>query len=72
MNIEDLLANKAIKPKEKTETLSTWLLDGHLDTNDLIEFASKGKDTLKATCIEAVEFATNRNLLWPMKKCCYL
>lgn len=60
MDIEELLTNKAIKPKEKTETLSTWLLDGHLNINELIEFASKGNNTLKATCIEAVEFATKQ------------
>ena len=60
MNIEELLTNKAIKPKEKTETLSTWLLAGNLDADDLIEFASKEKDPAKATCIEAIEFATKQ------------
>lgn len=60
MNIEELLKDKAIKPKEKTETICIWLLDGILSTKDIIEFSSKGKDPVKATCIEALEFATKK------------
>lgn len=60
MNIEELVKDKAIKPKEKTETISKWLLDGSINIRKLIEFASKGKDPIKATCIEAIEFATKQ------------
>ena len=60
MNIGDLIKDKAIKPKEKTEQISNWLLDGTIDPKELIEFASKGKDPVKATCIEAIEFASKQ------------
>ncbi len=60
MDIEGLLKDKAIKPKEKTETISNWLLDNTLSTKNLIEFATKEKDPAKATCIEALEFATKQ------------
>ena len=60
MDIEELIKDKATKPKEKTEILSKWLLDGTLASKDLIQFASQGKDPVKATCIEAVEFATKQ------------
>lgn len=60
MNIEELIKDKAIKPKDKTETISMWMLDGTLNIGDVIEFASIGKEPVKATCIEAIEFATKQ------------
>ena len=60
MDITELLNNKNIKPKLKTETLCHWLLDKTISTNQLIQFATKSKDALKATCIEAIEFATKQ------------
>lgn len=60
MNIEELIKDKAIKPKEKTETISKWLLDGNINIKNVIEFASKEKDPVKATCIESIEFATKQ------------
>lgn len=60
MNIEDLIKDKTIKPKEKTETLSAWVSDGTVSAQTVIEFAAKGKDPVKATCIEALEFATRQ------------
>lgn len=61
MDISDIILNKAIKPKAKTELLSKRLLDGSLRTDELTEFASTAKDPVKATCIEALEFATKVN-----------
>ena len=58
MNITELLNDKELKPKVKTETLSGWLLDGKLNVEDLVAFAKTAKDPAKATCIEALEFAT--------------
>ena len=60
MDIAELLNNKNIKPKLKTETLSNWLLDKTISTDQLIQFATNSKDALKATCIEAIEFATKQ------------
>jgi len=61
MNIEELLSDKSLKPKQKTETLAKLLLDKKLPINDLISFANTLKDPDKATCIEAIEFATKNS-----------
>ncbi|MEI6060960.1 MAG: hypothetical protein WCR72_09640 [Bacteroidota bacterium] len=55
MNIAEILQDKLMKPKEKTEML-TMLLSGNTITIDqLINFASSAKDADKASCIEVVE-----------------
>ena len=61
MTIEELLKDKSRKIKEKTETISRWLLDGSISTDELIAFAEKSKDSEKAACIEAFEYATKQN-----------
>lgn len=61
MTIDELLKDKAIKPKEKTETISKWILDKSLPCDELIAMAAKQKDPAKATCIEAMEYATKQN-----------
>lgn len=61
MTIDELLKDKAIKPKEKTETISKWILDKSLPVDELIAFAEKQKDPAKATCIEAMEYATKQD-----------
>lgn len=60
MDISKLLWDKELKSKVKTEILCTWLLAKKIDPNDLISFAETAKDPLKATCIEAFEFATKK------------
>lgn len=62
MTLEELLKDKALKPKDKTETLSQWILEGSLPVEELLAFAEKQKDPAKATCIEAVEYATRQNM----------
>jgi len=61
MTIAEIINDKTKKAKEKVETISKWLLDGSLPTDELIVFAEKAKDAEKATCIEAIEFATKQN-----------
>ncbi|MBS1637338.1 MAG: hypothetical protein JST26_15565 [Bacteroidetes bacterium] len=56
--IQELLNDKHIKPKEKTETISRMLLDGTITASELMELAKTLKDPGKATCIEALEFAS--------------
>jgi HEAT repeat protein len=60
MTIQELLNDKDLKPKVKTETLSGWLLDGKISVDELVLFARTAKDPAKATCIEALEFATRQ------------
>jgi hypothetical protein len=61
MNIAELLSDKTKKIKVKTETISKWLLDGELEPVELMTFAKKANDVEKATCIEAIEYATKIN-----------
>lgn len=61
MTIEELINDKSVKPKEKTETISNWILDKSLPIDELIAFATKQKDPAKATCIESLEYATKIN-----------
>ena len=60
MNIADILNDKTTKPKEKTGTLSKWLLENKISADELTAFAEPAKDPAKATCIEAIEFATKQ------------
>lgn len=61
MTIEELFNDKTSKPKEKVEILSNWVLDRTLPVDELIAFAERSKDPVKASCIEALEFATKQN-----------
>jgi HEAT repeat protein len=61
MTITELLNDKTKKIKVKTETISKWLLEGSMPVDELIAFAEKTKDSEKATCIEAIEYATKQN-----------
>ncbi|TND07972.1 MAG: Uncharacterized protein FD123_2780 [Bacteroidetes bacterium] len=69
MNIEELLSDKEQKPKAKTGTLSRWLLDQKISADDLVTFAGTAKDPAKATCIEALEFATKQKPAIAGQKC---
>ncbi|WLD24228.1 HEAT repeat domain-containing protein [Flavobacterium dauae] len=61
MTIENLLKDKETKAKEKTTIISNWLLEKSLPVDELIAFAEKQKDPVKATCMEAAEYATKEN-----------
>lgn len=61
MILAALLSDKTKKTKEKVQTISQWLLDGSLTAGKLSAFAQKAKDPEKASCIEAIEFATRQN-----------
>lgn len=60
MTPEQLFQDKTIKAKGKVATLGGWLMDGTLSIEALITFAEKQKASDKATCIEAIEFATKK------------
>jgi hypothetical protein len=61
MEIELILKDKLIKPKEKTEMISKMILDRKINLNELIIIAQRAKESDRATCIEAIEFATKSN-----------
>jgi hypothetical protein len=60
MTIEQIFQDKSIKAKGKVKNLGEWLLNGELPIDELLAYAEKQKATDKATCIEAVEFATKK------------
>lgn len=61
MRIKELFNEKSLKPKEKTEVIFKWVLDGSLPIEELLAFAENEKDSTKATCIEAIEYVTKQN-----------
>jgi hypothetical protein len=56
-----LFNDKTIKPKHKIQLAGGWLLDGTIGCEELVQFAAKAKDPVKAGCIEALEYATKEN-----------
>ncbi|MBY0426549.1 MAG: HEAT repeat domain-containing protein [Cytophagales bacterium] len=60
MTIEQVFKDKTIKAKGKVSTIGEWLLNGELPIDELVAYAEKQKATDKATCIEAVEYATKK------------
>ena len=69
MNIDGLLKDKVIKTKEKTETLAALLLEGKLKTDEWLSYSQRAKDPAKATCIEAMEFASKQKPSIINQKC---
>jgi HEAT repeat protein len=61
MNLKTILTTKELKAKAKTELISKMLLNEELGVTELIKFAKQAKDAEKATCIEAIEYATKVN-----------
>lgn len=58
MDIQTTLADKQLKAKAKVEAVARLLLDRQIAIGELIRVAEGSKDKDKATCIEALEFAT--------------
>lgn len=57
-DFSSILNDKSVKPKEKTDWLSNWILENREGTQILLDFAKSSKDPIRATCIEAMEFAS--------------
>ena len=61
MDLQELLNDKGIKSKVKTETINNWLLSEELSVDELTNFARSSKDPIKAICIESIQIATKSN-----------
>lgn len=61
MTIDELFKDKTTKTKEKVAILGQWLSGKKITSNELITYAATAKDPLKASCIEAFEYATKEN-----------
>jgi len=60
MEIEEIFQDKSIKLKGKVAILGAGLLDNALSLQLLLEYADRQNAVDKATCIEAIEYATKR------------
>lgn len=69
MKLEEIFSDKSLKQKGKVEKLGKLLMDSKSGPDELIAFAEKSEDTEKATCIEALEFATRQKPEIADEKC---
>ena len=69
MEIKEILINKTLKPKAKVEKLSQNIIDNKITVNEIMSYAETAKDAEKGTCIEALEFASEKNPEIINKKC---
>lgn len=58
MDISMILSDKTIKGKQQTELISTAILENKTTIQELLSVAESAKDPAKATCIEALEYAS--------------
>lgn len=58
MDLKAIFLDKTTKSKDKTIAISEFIIDNPSELSNIIEFAKVAKDPVKATCIEAIEFAT--------------
>lgn len=61
MQIENILMNKANKPKDNLETLVNHIQRYDIFLGELVDYAKNAKEAHKATCIEALEYITKEN-----------
>ncbi|MCZ4244846.1 hypothetical protein [Pedobacter punctiformis] len=61
MTIEELFKDKSVKAKAKVAQIGEWLLENTLPSDELLAFAETQNATNRATCIEAIEYATKKN-----------
>lgn len=69
INPGTLFQDKTLKQKAKVEMLSSMLINKNLSIDDLVDFAKKSDDNLKATCIETIEYTTKKNQGIANEKC---
>jgi len=60
MNLTALFSDKATKAKAKVSRVGNWVLNGELTVHELLAFSETQKPANKATCIEALEYATRK------------
>jgi hypothetical protein len=58
MEVQAVLANKDLRAKAKAEAICRLLLGGDVSFEAVIDSAKAAKGSERATCIEAIEFAT--------------
>ncbi|WP_199121293.1 HEAT repeat domain-containing protein [Pedobacter sp. ASV28] len=61
MTIEEIFQDKSIKAKGKVAQIGEWLVNKELPMEELLAFADKPSASNRATCIEALEYATKKS-----------
>ncbi len=61
MDINEILNDKLRKPKEKTEAISSLLSGNTISIGKLVQYAALAREADKASCIEAIEFASQKH-----------
>lgn len=61
MNLALLFKDKTIKAKTKMARVGNWILSDELGVHELLAFSETQNPSDKATCIEALEYATRKN-----------
>ena len=59
--LKEIFDNKTLKPSEKTKAVLKLVGDKKIKVGELLNFAKGSKDPVQATCIEAIEFATQKS-----------
>ena len=60
MDISFILNSKELKAKEKVSQLAEGILQKQILVNEIIEHMHNAKDPIKGSCIEALEYATEK------------
>lgn len=60
MNLATLFKDKTIKAKAKMAQVGDWVMSGDLPVHELLAFSETLNPSDKATCIEALEYATRK------------
>jgi len=60
MDLDELLNGKHLKPKERTEAIAEAFLNGSMTVSDMTSAVVGAKDPVKATLMEAFEYATSK------------
>ncbi|MCL1663304.1 HEAT repeat domain-containing protein [Elizabethkingia ursingii] len=63
MSLEEIFQDKSIKAKVKVSQIGEWLISQELPVDELLAFTDLQSGTNKATCIEAIEYATKKSVL---------
>ena len=58
MSIAAILEDKSLASKAKTEALSNLMLEGRISVDEFVAGAGHMKDSLKGSCVEALEFTS--------------
>ena len=60
MILEQVFQDKTVKAKGKVSIIGEWLISNELSIEELLDYAGRQRSSDKATCIEAVEYATKK------------